>query len=408
MDAPVKQGGGNAIVQPKLRDDERGGLPGWTYFNPELMELEKEVLFRSHWQLLGHVSDIPKPGDYLTFDLVGERAIAVRGKDGQVRCFHNVCRHRGSRVVADRQGHCKSAIVCPFHGWAYNLDGTLRGAPAPRSLPALDPKVHGLPPLESEIWQGFIFVRFRKGPQPSIATILGRWESVFERYECARVKPLGLHWEVETAANWKAVRDVDNEGYHVPIAHPALYDLYGRNYVDELPGGGLSRAIGRFNPGPGRSWSVRHYRKLRPSPPASLGVDGEAWVYIGIFPNTVFMLYPEQIGYYQEWPVTIERTVQRGNYYGLADARREMKLARYLVNRIDRETAREDTQLIVWSSEAMKSKTFPGIILSDQESGVRHYHDELRAAIPIYGEAEEPVTGSLKAMNSGLAAARQA
>ena len=405
MDAPVKQGGGNAIVQPKLRDDERGGLPGWTYFNAELMELEKEILFRSHWQLLGHVSDIPKAGNYLTFDLVGERAIAVRGKDGRIRCFHNVCRHRGSRVVADRQGHCKSAIVCPFHGWAYNLDGTLRGAPAPRSLPSLDPHTHGLLPLEFEIWQGFIFVRFHKGPQGSVASLLARWEPVFERYDCAKASPLGLHWEVETAANWKAVRDVDNEGYHVPIAHPALYDLYGRNYVDELPGGGLSRATGRFNPGPGRSWSVRHYRKLRPPPPKALGDDGDAWVYIGIFPNTVFMLYPEQIGYYQEWPVTIERTVQRGNYYGMADDRREMKLARYLVNRIDRETAREDTQLIVWSSEAMKSTAFPGIILSDLESGVRYYHDELRAMIPIYGEIAEPAPGSLQTLNREMTAA---
>ncbi len=402
MLAPVKPGDGNSLVQPTLKDDERGGLPGWTYFNPELMEIEKEVLFRRHWQLLGHVSDIPHAGDYLTFDLVGERAIAVRGKDGEVRCFHNVCRHRGSRVVADKQGRCKSAIVCPFHGWAYNLDGTLRGAPAPRTLPALDPKVHGLPPIDFEIWQGFIFVRFQKGPQPSVAKLLERWEPIFERYRCADVKPLGLHWEAETRANWKAVRDVDNEGYHVPIAHPALYDLYGRNYLDELPGGGLSRATGRFNPGPGKSWSVRHYRKHRPAPPPSLGEDGEAWVYIGIFPNTVFMLYPEQIGYYQEWPLGIERTVQRGNYYGLSDVRREMKLARYLVNRIDRETTREDTQLIVWSSEAMKSSAFPGIILSDQESGVRYYHDELRQHIPVFSEVAEPAVGTVAATNSRL------
>ena len=71
----------------------------------------------------------------MTLDLAGERAIAVRGKDGQVRCFHNVCRHRGSRVVADERGRCKSALVCPFHGWAYNLDGTLQGR-AGAALPA--------------------------------------------------------------------------------------------------------------------------------------------------------------------------------------------------------------------------------------------------------------------------------
>lgn len=406
MNALTQPALANEIVQPKLNDNQRSGLPGWTYFNTEILELEKEVLFRRTWQLLGHVSDIPQPGDYLTFDLVGERAIAVRGKDNEVRCFHNVCRHRGSRVVADRRGTCRSAIVCPFHGWAYNLDGTLRGAPGPRMLPPLDPEKHGLLALDFEIWQGFIFVRFQPGSQASVADTLQYYEPIFARHHCANTKPLGLHWQAETHANWKAVRDVDNEGYHVPIAHPALYDLYGRNYVDELPGGGISRAIGTFNPGPGKSWSVRHYKKLRPSPPTSLEDDSEAWVYIGLFPNTVFMLYPEQIGYYQEWPVGVERTIQRGNYYGLPDDRRATKLARYLVNRIDRETTREDTQLIVWSSEAMKSSAFPGIILSDYESGVRNYHDELRHHLPVFNLASEPALGTVAAANSAMSQTR--
>ena len=103
--------GVNDLVQPKLADNERSGLPGWTYFNADALDLEMEHLFRRHWQLLGHVSDIPNPGDYLTFDIAGERALALRGKDGQVRCFHNVCRHRGSRVVADQKGSCRSALV---------------------------------------------------------------------------------------------------------------------------------------------------------------------------------------------------------------------------------------------------------------------------------------------------------
>ena len=116
-------------------DWDRRGLPGWAYHSPALLELEKEHLFRNHWQIAGHVSDVPNEGDYLTIDVVGERALIVRGKDGVVRGFHNLCRHRGSRVVADSQGTCKNALVCPFHGWVYNLDGTLRGAARPRSFP---------------------------------------------------------------------------------------------------------------------------------------------------------------------------------------------------------------------------------------------------------------------------------
>jgi len=390
------------LVQPTLKDSERSGLPVWTYFNEEAMELEREHLLRRCWQLLGHVSDIPQTGDYVTFDIAGERAIAVRGKDGQIRCFHNVCRHRGSRVVADQRGTCKSAIVCPFHGWAYNLDGTLRGAPAPRSLPELDPEKHGLLRLEQEIFHGFIFVRFKPGPQPSVAEMLNYYEPLFILHRTADTSPLGLGWHAEMPANWKAVRDVDNEGYHVPIAHPALYDLYGRHYVDELPGHGVTRSVGRFDSVKAKRWSVRHYKALRPHASNALGDEANNWTYVGMFPNIVFMLYPEQIGYYQEWPLSVGRTVQRGCLYGLPDDRREMKLARYLALRIERETTREDHQLIVWSCEAMKSSAFPGIILSDHEAGVRAYHDQLRRVIPVYNQEKEPPSGTVAKLNEEL------
>ncbi len=110
-------------------------LPAWSYFNTEMLEMEKDLLFRSHWQLVCHVNDLPEPGDFVTLDCVGERALVIRGKDGVLRGFHNLCRHRGSRVVAAEQGNCRNAIVCPFHGWVYNLDGTLRGAAQPEKLP---------------------------------------------------------------------------------------------------------------------------------------------------------------------------------------------------------------------------------------------------------------------------------
>ncbi len=392
-----------AGASTRLLDHERSGLPGWAYFNRELHELEAEHIFRRHWQLVGHQSEIAEAGAYITLDMLGERAIAVRGKDGLVRCFHNVCRHRGSRVVRDDRGHCKSAIVCPFHGWAYNLDGSLRGAPAPRTLPSLNPDTHGLARLEHELWNGFIFVRFKPGPQPSVSRIMERFEGLFARYEFDRVEPVGAPWRQEIAANWKAVRDVDNEGYHVPVAHPALYDLYGRDYTDQPMDGGLSRSVGRINQQPARKWSVRHYRKIRPEPPEALGEEARNWNYVGMFPNLVFSLYPEQVGFYQEWPRSQERTVQRGRTFALPDPRREMRLARYLVGRIDRETGSEDTQLIVWSSEAARSSAYAGVILSDLEAGVRAYHDALREHLPVLKLAREPEPGTVAGVNARLA-----
>lgn len=390
-----------SVLEPRAdipNDWDRSGLPGWAYTSPELLELEREVLFRRHWQLVGHVSDLPSPGSYLCFDMIGERAVVIRGRDGVVRAFHNVCRHRGSRVLADDGGTCRSAIVCPFHGWSYELDGTLRAPARPRTLPPLDPVAHGLVPIESEIWHGFVFIRFKPSDQPPVAELFARHERELAPYELESLEPLGTFWRQDAAANWKAIRDVDNEGYHVPIAHPGLQDLYGHNYFDEAIEGGTSRSVGRFNDGPGRRWSVRHYKKILPEVTALPESHRRAWIYLGLFPNLVFSLYPDAVQFYQEWPVAPGRSLQRGATYAKPDARREMKLARYLSTRIDRDTGLEDLQLTIWSSEAPRSSGFSGIILSDLEYGVRRYHDALREVMPVLKNSEEPPPGVMAAM----------
>ena len=169
----------NELKTPKNWD--RSGLPSWTYFNKELFELESEELFRKHWQIACHSSDVPKIGRYLTFDLVGERALIIRDQDNEIRAFHNVCRHRGSRVVDSKEGECKKVIKCPFHGWSYNFDGSLRGVARAKTLPEFDSIKLGLKPLEMELWNGFVFVRFKPGPQPSVASLLERFD---EEVEC--------------------------------------------------------------------------------------------------------------------------------------------------------------------------------------------------------------------------------
>jgi phenylpropionate dioxygenase-like ring-hydroxylating dioxygenase large terminal subunit len=97
-----------------VNDWDRRGLPAWTYHSQALLDLEiKEILLR-HWQIVGHVSDVPKAGDYLSFDLGPERAFVLRQQDGSLRAFHNLCRHRGSRIVTGDQGHCKNALGLPL------------------------------------------------------------------------------------------------------------------------------------------------------------------------------------------------------------------------------------------------------------------------------------------------------
>src|SRR5881394_3404703 len=138
-------------------------LPSWTYTDTEFLALERERVFRPSWQVICHVSEIPKPGDYQCFDFIGEMLFALRGNDGIVRAFHNVCRHRAARLLDGPRGHCGRRITCPYHAWTYGLDGRLLGVPNRDSFTGLNPARHGLVPLEHEVFMGFIFVRFAPG-----------------------------------------------------------------------------------------------------------------------------------------------------------------------------------------------------------------------------------------------------
>lgn len=391
------------LLDVKIPDQwDRRGLPGWTYHSDAFLELEKEHLFRRHWQIIGHVSDIPNPGDYLTLDAVGERALVIRGRDGVVRAFHNLCRHRGSRVVADEKGNCRNALVCPFHGWVYNLDGTLRGAAQPQSFPDMDRSQFGLRPLDCEIWMGMIFIRFQSGSQPSVASLLQPIEAEAAHYKMEEMVPSAEIYQAPTAVNWKAVRDVDNEGYHVAMAHPALQDLYGTTYFDEPFKNGISRSFASFYPSGGRRWSVRNYIKHAPIRQDLPDYLQRAWLYYGIFPNAVIAFTPHTALFYQEFPLSTGKTMQRSGVYHYQSESREQKATRYLATRIDRDTSAEDVQLSVWSNESMLSSAFEGFNLSNLEFGVRTHHDHVRRAIPVATVEAYPGEGRIAALNQEM------
>ncbi|MCY3880261.1 MAG: aromatic ring-hydroxylating dioxygenase subunit alpha [Rhodobacteraceae bacterium] len=375
---------------------DRSGLPGWTYFSEKLLRLEYELIFRCHWQCVCHVSDVPRIGDYMTFDIADERALIIRGRDGVIRAFHNLCRHRGSRVVAHQRGNCPGVIACPFHGWSYNLDGSLRGIARRDNFPPLDNDEWGLKPVEMEIWNSFVFVRFKPGPQPGVASVMARVEAEVSNYRLRELLPASGRIDCESIeVNWKSVRDVDNEGYHVAQAHPGLHDLYGKGYFDEPYIDGVARSVGPFDDGPGRSWSVRSYKRILPHADWLPDSHQSLWLYVGMFPNLVFGFYPDSVIFYQEIPISARRTVQRSAIYRYPDESRALRLARYLSGRIDRDAVEEDRMLAVWSSEAVHSSAFDGICLSNLEYGMKTFHDHLRALIPAMELAEEPSTGGL-------------
>ncbi|MDA7466851.1 aromatic ring-hydroxylating dioxygenase subunit alpha [Planktomarina temperata] len=389
------------IALPK--DWDRSGLPGWAYFSQELFELECETLFKTHWQFVCHVNEAAEIGAYVTFDVAGERALVIRGHDGILRGFHNLCRHRGSRIVPDARGVCNKAMVCPYHGWAYNLDGGLRGIANRDTFPPMQAEKWGLKPLEMEIWNGLVFIRFQAGPQPAVAEILARFDDEIAPYDLANMVPTDSNsMDDLLAVNWKSVRDVDNEGYHVRQAHPGLHQLYGDGYFDEPYANGTSRSVGTFNEAYGHRWSVRKYREILPEAENLPLHQRRQWIYFGMFPNFVLGLYPDSVIYYQEVPQSATQTVQRGMCYRRREESREMKAARYLSGRIDRDTAEEDQMLMVWSCEATKSSAYDGVIFSDLEYGVKTYHDHLRRLLPVMGQPAPPESGQMAQVNDAL------
>jgi len=202
-----------------VQQKERDTLAPWTYLSDEFFELES-TLFKTHWMLAGHVSELQQPGDFITFDAVGERAIIIVDREANIRSFHNVCRHRGATLLTD-SGRCKHRIRCPFHGWSYGLDGALLGVPLPDTFKDLNKMEFGLKPVRVEIWHGLVFINFDDAAKP-LADQFKAIDAEIVPYDIARMQPLSARYDRLKPYNWKVIHDIDNEGYHVPVGHPSL------------------------------------------------------------------------------------------------------------------------------------------------------------------------------------------
>jgi len=379
----------------------RKGLPAWAYNSDELTQLEMEQLFLRSWRFVGHVSDIPNSGDYQCFEMAHERAVVVRDQDGQVRAFHNVCRHRASRVVGEDRGHCGKAFICPFHGWSYNLDGTLKNIPKADSFPPIDKQQFGLKSIDCEVWHGMIFIRFG-GDGAAIGELFAEAAEEIGLYRIEDMQPLDEAYQYKFNLDWKAVLDIDNEGYHVPIGHPELFDLVGATYTDQPLEGGLSRSCGAINQRKHRLERNRDYVAALPEESYLPESHQQLWIYWGLFPGFVLTLFPDQIEIYQIYPTGNQQSVMAGVTYALPDDRVEMQKARELNRDINMDVGDEDIQLIEWAAAGMRSSAFDGVLLSDLELGVGSFQNQLREILPVVSLDEAPAAGSMKEVNERL------
>lgn len=195
-------------------------LPAAHYRDPAFWAREQPAVFFAGWQFLGHEAEAREPGDYIAGEVAGRPVLAVRGADGLLRGFHNVCRHRAGPLVTDKTGRCGGELTCKYHGWRYALDGRLRAATGFGASEGFDPREFGLVPVRTEIWRGFIFVNVDGAAGP-LAELVAPLEAMF----AARGEPVTkatLRVSHEIACNWKTYVENYLEGYHIEAVHPAL------------------------------------------------------------------------------------------------------------------------------------------------------------------------------------------
>ena len=371
--------------------DADWGLPGWTYTDPEFYALELDRVIRPSWQIVCHVSDIAQPGDYRTLDYLGESVIVVRGDDGQVRAFANVCRHRAMRLVEGPSG-CARKLVCPYHAWTYESDGRLSGVPMKADYPALRLEDNGLAPVALELWNGFVFVRLEDGGLPSVAEMMAPFAEEIAPYRFADLRRWGDVRLRTRAVNWKQVGDNYSDNLHIPVAHDGLTRLFGKSYEISAHGW-ADRMKGDLRDAPSANFWERFYQTHLPDAPHLPPASRRRWLYYKLWPNMAFDIYADQIDFMQWLPVSPTQTVLREMVFTLPDTRREMKLARYANWRINRVVNAEDTWLIERVQQGMASRSYTAGPIGRSEVCLRSFAKKIRAIVPEARLRERPEKG---------------
>jgi carnitine monooxygenase subunit len=372
-------------------NQEAFSLPAWIYRDAEFFERERQTIFRQSWQLVCHLSDIPRAGDFHTFELFGESVVVVRSAEGGVRAFHNVCRHRAARLLDGPRGHCGARITCPYHAWTYALDGRLVGMPGSDAFKGIDRARYGLATLEHEVFLGFIFVRFGPG-LPSVREMAAPYLDELAHYRLEELVPLGTVRLRPRAVNWKNVADNYSDGLHITVAHPGLTRLFGKGYgIEAKPW--IDKMWGALRDLPSSNLSERLYQHFLPPVPYLPPERQRLWTYFKLWPNVAFDIYPDQVDFMQFLPVSPTATLLREIAYVHPDTRREMRAARYLNWRVNRRVSLEDKALIERVQAGMASSSYTAGPLGEGEVCLRSFGRRLRELIPESALPHPPAPG---------------
>ena len=388
------------------RRDDSFSLPAWIYDNAEFLELEKAEVFANCWQIVCHTSDIPNAGDYQILKLLGEQIFVMRGHDGAIRGFYNVCRHRASRLLKGEGGRCPGRIVCPYHAWAYATSGELVWVPFEEEYENLDKSQHGLATVECEVFLGFIFIRLESSG-PSLEQMLAPAFDELSLYRTEQLQPLTGLSTREVNVNWKNGTDNYVDALHVRVAHPGLDSLLNKTYTLEHMGDGVHRLHGRVEDIVGSSDLAMRYHQVLPSVDFLPESHQRLWLYYMVWPNFAFNIYPDQIEFMQFLPVTPTKSNIRFGTYAIPDELATMREARQLNVDLNIEVGTEDTDLIEGVQAGMASRSYVRGPLGKNEICLRAFAERMRNLLPVSRDIEAPPHGQVATRNAELATHRR-
>lgn len=370
-----------------------GPLPTEPYISAAYYELEKEKIFKRVWLCVGRGSEIPKAGDYKVkrIDAADTSVIMIRGKDGQIRAFHNACAHRGNTVVTETgnetYGSSRAAVLtCRFHGWVYGADGSLVNVPSEeRFYSCFDKSENGLTPVHYAEWEGFMFVNVAEKPESSLEEFLGDYADHFSGFPYDSMD-FGFTYRTELACNWKVGHDAFAEAYHVDTIHagsfPNVFSTGLQNV--KLMGPHRTCAVcltlnakptpvaGVANKVAGASLVAKRGASMLPPTINPDKRSDFAFELSVLFPNTLLHISEGIWFTHQFWPLAHNRTLWEGRYYVKAPKTNSERWAIEHAMILQRNAWLEDTATMEDTQRAMQSRAKTTQNLQDDEILIRH------------------------------------
>ncbi len=309
------------LDQVKQPIESARGLPNAVYTDPAVFDLERKEIFSKSWTAIGFASDVPDRGSAMPVSLAGIPLLMLRGRDRQLRVFHNVCRHRGHPLVGEKCS-LKGSIVCPYHSWTYNLEGELKGTPniggaGVNDHEGFDKADFGLNEVRSHVWMDVVFVDL-SGEVPAFedhfSSLIDRWEGFWGKDGEQKFHYPQSHADIEFSlkTNWKFPVENYVESYHLPCLHPEL-NSYSRieDHYHIMEGdlfGGQGSLVYDFE-----SQAKISMPKLDAWPKDQEKVAE----YIAVYPNLLLGIQVDHLFAVIVNPVTFEQTDERMRIYVL-------------------------------------------------------------------------------------------